>query len=541
MAALTAGMGVVNVVSSITPALGGRLALLARWSPLEVRTGSRLATALAGFALLLLASRLARRKHMAWLLTLAVLVISAGSHLLKGLDYEEASLATALAVWLALLRPHFHARSDPPSIRQGAQALAAALAFILAYGTLGFFLLDRHYHVRFSLPAALQQTLVMFAEFNDPGLQPITGFGRYFANSIYAIGAVMLSYGLVMLVRPVLLRQPATPAERQAARLIVEAHGRSSLARLTLLPDKSYYFSPGGAVVAFVVQNRIALALGDPIGPPAETPAAIAGYAQHCSRNDWEPVFYQTLPDALEAYRGAGFAAVCMGYEAVVDLARFTLDGRAMKDLRTARNRLTRLGFQAEVLPPPQPAARLAELRAISDEWLAAMNGSELRFATGWFDDDYLRDSPVMAVRAADQTIVAFANLVPEYQHNGMSIDLMRHRHGAEPGTMDYLFVMLFEWARGQGYATVSLGLSPLAGVGERREDPAVERTLHFIYENANRFYSFKGLRSYKEKFNPDWSPRYLVYRGAAGLPAIGLAVVQATTGPGLRRSYVRP
>jgi phosphatidylglycerol lysyltransferase len=92
--------------------------------------------------------------------------------------------------------------------------LAAALLFTAAYGTAGFYLLDRHYTVRFTLPAALVQTLTMFGQFYDPGLVPITGFGRYFAGSIYAVGAVTLGYALLMLLRPIVVRNPATPAER---------------------------------------------------------------------------------------------------------------------------------------------------------------------------------------------------------------------------------------------------------------------------------------------------------------------------------------
>lgn len=536
VAALTAAMGLVNVLSSITPALAGRMALLARYSPLEVQAGSRLATALAGFALLVLANSLLRRKHVAWQLTLAVLAFSGASHLLKGLDFEEAGLSTALAVWLWKLRPHFHARSDAPSVRQGLRALATSLVFTLAYGTIGFYLLDRHYHAVFSLPAALMETLRMVTVFGDAGLQPITPFGRYFAGSIYAIAAGTMSYALLMLVRPVLLRRPATAAERLRARAIVEAFGRSSLARLTLLPDKAYYFSPGGSIVAFTVQSRVALALGEPVGPAQDGAAAIRNFGQHCAANDWEPAFFQVMPEALPLLQAAGYSAICLGHEAIVDLSGFKLEGRDMKDLRTARNRLTRLGYQAELLATPQAEVVLAELRAISDEWLTEMHGSEMRFSMGWFDDDYVRESPVLAVRAPTREIVAFANLLPEYQRNEVTIDLMRRRRAVEPGTMDFLFVSLLEWARAQGYDTFSLGLSPLSGVGQQTGDPAVERLLGRIYENANRFYSFKGLHQYKEKFGPVWSPRYLAYRGAAQLPAIGLAVVRATSGRKLPR-----
>ena len=149
VALLTALMGVINLLSAVTPALVNRWHVLKQVSPLYVTHGGHLTAALAGFALLLLSAGLWRRKRTAWWLTLGVLVISVISHLVKGLDYEEAILAAALAVWLILLRHYFYARSDRPSIRMGLQVLLAALVFSLGYGTFGFYLLDRHYSVNF--------------------------------------------------------------------------------------------------------------------------------------------------------------------------------------------------------------------------------------------------------------------------------------------------------------------------------------------------------------------------------------------------------
>jgi phosphatidylglycerol lysyltransferase len=531
VAILTALMGLVNLISAITPSLSARVEIIERYSPLEVRHGSHLAAALAGFALLLLARSLWRRKRVAWLLTLLVLCISIGSHLLKGLDYEEALLSGVLALWLFSLRPHFYARSDPPSVRQGIQTLIAALGFTLMYGTLGFYLLDRHFQVNFGLGAALRQTLFMFTQLYDPGLQTITGFGRYFAASIYGVGAATIGYALIMLARPVLIRQRAKPEDHARAQQIVEKYGRSSLARAALFDDKLYFFSPGGSVISYVVKGRVALALGDPIGPVDDSRAALESFQSLCNQNDWQPAFYQTLPDTLESYQSAGFNSLKIGDEAIIDLAGFTLEGRSNKGLRSAYHHLTRLSHHTRVYSPPLPDKLLRELFAISNEWLASMHSSEKRFSLGWFDEGYIRSSPVIVVLTAEETISAFANIIPEYTLNEVSVDLMRHRSSVVPGTMDYLFVALFEWARQRGYATFNLGLSSLSGIGEHEEDPAIEKGLHFIYEHVNQFYNFKGLHAFKEKFHPIWSPRYLIYPGAASLPAVAAALIRADSG----------
>jgi phosphatidylglycerol lysyltransferase len=505
-----------------------------------VRYGGRLASALAGFSLILLAGSLWRRKRIGWVLTVLVLSASILVHLAKGLDYEEALLAAALSAALLLLRHHFHARSDPPSVRQGLRAVVAALGFTLGYGVLGFFLLDRHFSVNFSFSAAVRQTVVMFTEFYDPGLHPVTGFGRYFADSIYAIGAGALIYALLMLLRPVLVREPATPAEREFARQIVEGHGRTSVARYTLLGDKPYYFSPGGSSIAYAVPGRVALALGDPIGPREDAAAAIVGFRAFCARNDWRAAFYQVLPDCLEAYRAAGFDALCVGHEAVVDLAEFSLEGKSNRTLRSTMNRFARLGIAAELLRPPLADEVVAELGEISDEWLGPAKGVEKRFSLGYFEEAYMRSSLVMAVRAPTGRLTAFTNLVPEYQCPEVTVDLMRHRRSAEAGTMDFLFVSLFQWAGNEGYQGFSLGLSALAGVGQEAEDPAVERALDFIFQHLNQFYNFRGLHAFKSKFRPRWSPRYLVYPGAAALPAVALALIRADSGDAWAWDFLR-
>ncbi len=533
VAIMTAVMGGINVLSAVTPALAERVVVLEQYSPLFVRHGGRLTAALSGFALILLARGLWRRKRIAWWTALGILFISAVSHLIKGLDYEEALLAGVLAAWLIYFRHYFHARSDRPSVQQGLRVLVMAFLFTLAYGVLGFYVLDRHYSVNFGFLAALRQSIVMFSQFYDPGLVPITGFGRYFASSIYVVGLVTFAYAAWMLLLPVFVREQATVEERVRAAEIAQKYGHSSLARMTLFDDKAYFFSPGGSYLAYQVHGRVAITLGDPIGPQEDLAATIAGFCDICSKNDWQPAFYQTLPETLAAYRAADFKSLCIGHEGIVNALEFSLEGRANKNVRNACSNILKEGYQAKFHMPPIAEPILSELREISDEWLTMMHGSEKRFSLGWFDDEYICNSLIAAIHDPQGWITAFANILPEYQNNEISVDLMRRRREVEPGTMDFMFVSLIQWARQQGYATFNLGLSSLSGVGEHPEDPAAEKILHFIYEHVDQFYNFKGLHEFKNKFHPEWSPRYLIYPGATSLPAVWMAVVEANSGTG--------
>ena len=202
---------------------------------------------------------------------------------------------------------------------------------------------------------------------------------------------------------------------------------------------------------------------------------------------------------------------------------------------------LGRLEHRAEIHLPPHSDDLLQNLRDVSNEWLTSMHGREMGFSIGWFDDDYIRNSPAMTISTPDGTISAFANVISEYQRAEFAIDLMRRRAQIENGTMDFIFISLLRWAKEQGASTFSLGLSALSGLGEHAENLSTERALHYIYENVNRFYNFKGLHAFKEKFHPQWHPRYLVYLGLSSLPLIGTALVRANTGDQFIWSYLFP
>ncbi|MEW6402130.1 MAG: phosphatidylglycerol lysyltransferase domain-containing protein [Chloroflexota bacterium] len=309
---------------------------------------------------------------------------------------------------------------------------------------------------------------------------------------------------------------------------IVRAYGRTSQARYALFDDKSFFFATGGTLVSYVHRGRVALVLGDPIGPADNTCQAILEFREFCSNHGWLTAFYQVLPDHVDVYKSLGFYAMTLGHEAIVDLAKFSLHGSENKTLRNSYNKLSRCGYQAEVIQPPFSLDMLRELRSISDDWLIGRGFAELRFSVGWFDEAYLNTCPVVLVRSRAGRIEAFANLVTEFQADEIAVDLMRYCQNGEPGVMDFLFVSVFLWAYAQGFSSFNLGLSPFSGMGEKSDEPALERAFGFIFHNTHRWQNFRGLHFFKEKFHPVWSPRYLIYPGRVTLPLVGAAFMRA-------------
>ena len=522
VALLTGLAGVVNVLSALTPDFIQDLQSLTPYPLLGARVGSHLGTALSGFALLLLASALWRRKRVAWYLTLMALAISAAINVYRWSILDLRTLLTGvLAVWLLFLRPHFHARSDPPSVRQGVRVAAAALAFTVLYGSFGLLAMASTDGRALDPLQAVGQALVMLLLLRPPSWLGAVEAGSLFAFTFYAAFGLSVLYALFLLVRPVLVRRGATRGERERAREIVARHGRAPLARLALQPGKSYFFGPKDCVVAYQVEGRVAVALGDPIGPADGLPDAIEAFAQHCAHNDWLSAFYHVRAANEAHYRAAGYDSLAVAREAVVAVDS---DNALPEPVLQQAERLRRQGHRATCLAPPQEEEMVSTLRAVSDEWLTMQHAVESGFSLSWFDADVVRQAPVVAAYTPSGLLSAFATIVFDREGGQATVDLLRHRPQPAAGTLELLLSAVIRWAQAEGFTSVNLGISYV----DVPADPATAQMLRYVYRSAA--FSVGPVQEVKAKFEPEWVPRYLVYPGAASLPAVWTAVIRVSS-----------
>ena len=218
---------------------------------------------------------------------------------------------------------------------------------------------------------------------------------------------------------------------------------------------------------------------------------------------------YQISSDTLDIAVDMGLQIVKYGEEALIDLHRFSLEGSRMRSLRQTNRRLMRDGVAFQILPAAEAHDALPELARVSDEWQRAKGPREKGFSLGRFDPAYLREFD-FAVARVDGRIVAFANIWRTAGREELSVDLMRHSIDAPAGVMDFLFVSLMLWGQAEGFGTFSLGLAPLSGIRHRPLAPVWAKAASFAFRHGERVYGFRGLRSYKEKFQPHWRPRYI-------------------------------
>jgi phosphatidylglycerol lysyltransferase len=276
----------------------------------------------------------------------------------------------------------------------------------------------------------------------------------------------------------------------------------------------------------YQLSGRSVIAMGDPVGNASHFPELVWSYRELCDRLDKRCVFYQASHECLPLYIDLGLSFSKLGEEAFVSLSDFSLEGKKRSEFRQAKNRAQREGASFEVVPASAVAPLLRELRQVSDDWLSSKHAKEKGFSVGAFEDDYLVRFDVAVVRVAG-VIVAFANLWPAGDKSVLSIDLMRHSEAAPKAIMDYLFTELMLWGKENGFAKFSLGMAPLSGLEHHPLATLWHKVGNLIFRFGDEFYNFEGLRYFKQKFAPDWEPRYLAAPGGLALPRI---MIDATT-----------
>ena len=314
----------------------------------------------------------------------------------------------------------------------------------------------------------------------------------------------------------------ATEADLATAAEIV-ARGAEPSAQAVFLGDKSLLFNERRD--AFVMYGPIRcswIAAGDPVGPPSELAGMVQSFASAATAASAWPAFYKVVPNNIGLYLENNFLVGKVGEIARVSAADFTLDGARRRRLRRSQKQARESGVIVAIVPAGGSESIMGDLELVSADWLRQQRGREKGFSLGAFRPDYVNRFPMVVARAGG-SVVAFATVWSSETKRQLEVDLMRSGAGAPPGTMHALLADLIEWAGAQGYESVSLGMSPLAGVSPLGEGGRLQWLRRSLTRFSGRFYSFEGLREFKQSFDPEWEPRYL-----ASSPGIARSLVLA-------------
>ncbi|MGN6316637.1 bifunctional lysylphosphatidylglycerol flippase/synthetase MprF [Trinickia sp.] len=491
--------GSMLIVSSATPALAHRLAVLRQLVPLWALEGSQLVSGVVGVCLLFVARGLLRRLDAAWWLTVALTAVSLLLSVLKGLAFVEAGILATLLVLLIVTRRHFSRRAalfaEPFT---GGWLISVAIVLMCAMWVMFFAYRNVPY----------QNDLWWQFAFDERASRSL--------RAMLASGLFATVFALWQLLRPAAGRfvHPSSEDLTDAVQ-IIRAQERSD-AGLAMMGDKSFLFSDSRhAFLMYAKHGRTWAALHDPVGPREEWDQLIRKFVMLAHAHGGRAAFYQVRADSLPLYLDSGLTLMKLGEEARLALDGFDMSGPKRAALRYSLRRAERDGCTTEVIDAASISAYIDVLRGISDSWLESRAAREKSFSVAAFSEAYLAAQSVMLVRQ-NGVPVAFTTFMTTDLNVEATVGVMRHVADASPYVMDYLFVQLALHLKSAGYRSLSLGVAPFSGVQSTPLGSPLHQLGSMVWRFGGRFYNFQGLRAFKGKFQPGWEPRYLAVSGWA-------------------------
>ena len=519
-AVAAAFVGLTNIASTVTPNIRWRGHLLLEFEPVEAMRLFHALALPAGAALLLVAPYLAKRRRRA-ARTAVLLMLALGLFdLLKGFDFEETILTWVVAIVLIVSRDAFTVRHDPNTLRS-----AVWRAPVLALSGLAVAMLAVWTGSHASFGAVITETFDLVRY--QPG--PI-----HFHHHIPA-GVHMLEVGTLLIIAYVIFRPlavsraPASPAARQVAADLVRAHGADTLAFFKLRSDGHYIFSEDRrAFVAYAIENGVLLLSGDPVGPPDAIPGLLQQVRRFADARGLKVGALGASERLLPVYEELGLRTIYLGDEAVVELGRFSLEGRPIRKVRQSVTRLGKAGYRAE----------LHDLRALDQDTVARVEevveigrqGAPERgfsMAMDSLQGEHDHDTLVVLARDGAGAIRGVLHFVPCYGRAAVSLSFMRRDPATPNGLTEFLVVKAIELLRERGIDELSLNFAAFAK-WMHSPDKRYERLLGKLIALGNPFFQIESLYRFNAKFFPRWEPRFLVYEGPFGLPRAGIAAMWA-------------
>lgn len=499
--------GTTLLFSNASPEVSRRMTWLNEFLPLSLLEGAHFATALVAAGLLVLARGLQQRLEAAYGWSLVLLGVGVVGCLLKGFDYQEAF--TLLVFFAALLpcRRYFPRKGSLFQQRYPPLWVTAVLFVWLGSIWTGIF---NYRYEDYSNDLWTTFDLVEDA--------------ARFLRSTFGALATLLAFSIVSLFSP---NQPETeyPGAGELARALeCVKKSRRSLAALALMGDKALFFNKkSDAFLMYAIEGKSWVVLGDPVGEEKDREDLALRFKDLCHRKNAWVLFYLVDRDHFQFYLDMGLTVVKVGEEARVPLKALKPEGLA-GDLRNTYQRFkTGEDYAFEILPENSAGLLLPELKKVSEGWLSKNKTREKGFSAGFFHEAYLDAFPLAVVRQEGK-VAAFTHLLVSAAKEEASVDLLRSAAEAPPMLEDYLLLEVLLWAKEKGIKYFNLGTAPLLDIEESPLGPFKDQVAEMLSPYAHVL-RLPDIRKEKERFNPEWAPKYLA--ASANLP---LAVAFANT-----------
>jgi lysyl-tRNA synthetase, class II len=532
--ALLIGLGDIIIGTEagiLYPHVKHSLLRIAEIAPGTLSSLTRVADVIIGLLLLMLSHGLRRRKRRAWQSVMVALSASVVVHLIHE-RYGAITVTAALLAALVVYRREFYAVGDP---RTRWRALWALCGLAVADVVISFAYLSVARGLSASYPLAQRVQSVVYGLLGATGpVHFVTeGHADQFGYLTGGLGLFTLIVTVGLFLRPA--KPTGRPSDKDAARIreLLDKHGEhDSLGYFALRDDKSIIWSPTGkACIGYRVLSGVMLASGDPIGDPEAWPGVMHAFLDEAARHAWVPAVVGCGELGAEIWcREGELTALELGDEAIVQVADFTLQGRAMRNVRQMVTRVCRHGYVAELRRVGDiPREEIRSLVRQADSWRGSPTERGFSMALGRVGGRN-DERCVIATATENGVLRAILHFVP-WGSDGLSLDLMRRDRSVQPGLNDFLIVETIKKAQDLGVKRISLNFAVFRAAlerGERIGAGPILRAWRGILIFMSRWFQIESLYKFNAKFCPDWVPRFLVYPNTRDAPRIGLAALEA-------------
>lgn len=506
-------LGFVNLLSGLSPAIHWRMHLIEQYLPVSTVHASNDLIIAAGIVLIVTSAFLLRGLRSAWIIALVVSVVSVVANITKAIDYEEAIFAAVVCIILIATRNQYQVRSKRQLVQTGLKVAIGVWLTGVIFGIIGFyFMREKNFGVNLTLFQSVKYTLQNFILLQT-NLVPHTKLAKGFLRAINVMGVGSIAFLIYTFLRPFVYSRKEEDGRYNYAKEKVERYGESAAEYFKIYPDKLIFTIPGvDGFISYKAANDFAIALGMPVCEKDELvyKKIIDAFEKYCEQHGLKTAYYRVDEKYLPFFQSLGKRSIVIGQEAMVDLITFSMEGKKRQNLRTARNNLLKKGYKCKILDPPIPGNILQQLKAVSNDWLNKLGEEEMVFSQGMFIEEEVRKHTILYLEAPDGRIVAFLDLIPDYKRGEARYDLIRKLADEYSGCLDMLIVELIFYCKERNYETLNMGMAPMSGIDIPKD--IRERTIKFAYENIGRFKHYKGLRFFKEKFDPVWENKYMIY-----------------------------
>jgi phosphatidylglycerol lysyltransferase len=506
-------LGIINIISVLTPAISSRLKLITGLVPQNLIHFSYFAVIASGILLIFLSFYLIRGLRSAWIIVTILVFFSIIGNMIKGIDYEEAIFASFLFFILLYTRKNYIVKSGMAAFRYIWLYLSAGALFLFIYSVAGFYFAAHvHFKADFSvLDSAVASLQTMFF-INPDYLSPHTRFAVDFILSIRVLSFGWLGAFVFFALSPYKFLGVTSEDELHSARELVKQIGHYSLDHFKTTPDKFIYWNEDHTgFISYCITREYAVVLEFPVCKDYfSSKELILSFEMYCAANGIKTLYYRVDEKDIPLFRELKKKAILIGQEGLIDIQSFTISGTEFKPIRNALNKVQNLQMVCNVYEPPLKKGLVQKLKAVSDEWLVEFDKKEAGFSQGIWNEKEITSHKVFVVEDREGKVYAFANIIPDYATGEVTYDLIRKTKDSPGGVLDAIMVKMIEYYRQKGKTYLNVGLAPMSGIEKGKNIP--ERAIKYAYENMHSFEHFKGLRFFKEKYAREWVNKYLVY-----------------------------